>query len=89
MRFIVYMRAVVFPVGLTSLVKTTELGERYDDQGRSKACRGSRTSVAKADKAHDAGPAERLLWADVQTTAIQIRKRTTGRHYKMGRGLAV
>jgi hypothetical protein len=64
-------------------------GERDDNKGRSEACGRSRTSIAKADKTHDAGRAEHLLWANVQTTAIQIRKRTAGRHYKMGRGLAV
>jgi hypothetical protein len=83
------MRAVVIRFGVTCLVRTTELGERYDDQRRSKACRRSRTSVAKADKALDAGSAEHLLCGDVQTAAIQIQKRTTGRHSEMGRGLAV
>src|ERR1700730_8558423 len=79
-----YMRTAVIRFGVTCPVKTTELGERYDDQGRSKACRRSRTSVAKADKALDAGSAEHLLCGDVQTAAIQIQKRTTGRHSEMG-----
>jgi hypothetical protein len=57
MRFADYMRARIIRFGVTCPVKTIELGEGYDDEGRSKACRGSRTSVAKADKAHVAGSA--------------------------------